>query len=157
MFCFLFTMYIKRTCSQLKYHIGGKRPKSLELIYILCFSVCLYPINVQTAEPIGSKFCVGPLMTLGKVYEWSKFQKFASNKTKFSFKLKNPRNCFLFCFVLQCIQSENVHNGNGSEAYYLYTYLFIYISIYLYKRRSSIDQKTNPSFYGVLEVQIWKK
>ena len=45
-------------------------------IYILCLSVCLfvclYPINVKTTEPIGPKFCVGPHVTPGKVYEWSK-------------------------------------------------------------------------------------
>ena len=36
-------------------------------------SVCLYPINVKTAEPIGPKFVVGHLGTPGKVYEWLKF------------------------------------------------------------------------------------
>ena len=30
----------------------------------ICLSVCLYPINVKTAEPIGPKFFVGPDMTL---------------------------------------------------------------------------------------------
>ena len=47
-------------------------------IYLACLSVCLYPINVKTAEPNGSKFCVRPNMAPGKVYELSKFQKFAS-------------------------------------------------------------------------------
>jgi hypothetical protein len=36
------------------------------LTYILCLSVyqslCLYPINFKTAEPIGPKFCVGVWM-----------------------------------------------------------------------------------------------
>ena len=31
--------------------------------------VCLYPINVKTAEPIGPKFFVGPHGAPGKVYE----------------------------------------------------------------------------------------
>ena len=37
----------------------------------VCLSVCLYPINVKTAEPIGTKFCVGVghHVTPGKVYE----------------------------------------------------------------------------------------
>ena len=35
----------------------------------VCLSVCLYPINVKTAEPIGPKFFVGPHVTPGKVYE----------------------------------------------------------------------------------------
>ena len=43
-------------------------------------SVCLYPINVKTAEPIGPKFFVGHLGTPGKVYKWSKFQIFVSIK-----------------------------------------------------------------------------
>ena len=32
-------------------------------------SVCLYPINVKTAETIGPKFFVGHHMTTGKVYQ----------------------------------------------------------------------------------------
>ena len=41
------------------------------LIYTLLvwLSVSLYPINVKTAEPIGPKFCVGPQMTPGKIYD----------------------------------------------------------------------------------------
>ena len=32
-------------------------------------SVCLYPINVKTAEPIGpKKISLGPRVTPGKVY-----------------------------------------------------------------------------------------
>ena len=34
-----------------------------------CSSVCLYSINVKTAEPIGPKFFVGHHVTTGKVYE----------------------------------------------------------------------------------------
>ena len=32
--------------------------------YQLCLSVCLYPINVKTAEPFRAKFCVGMLNLL---------------------------------------------------------------------------------------------
>ena len=35
----------------------------------VCLYVCLYPINVKTAEPIGPKFFVGHLGPSGKVYE----------------------------------------------------------------------------------------
>ena len=35
----------------------------------VCLLGCLYPINVKTAEPIGSKFFVGHHVTTGKVYE----------------------------------------------------------------------------------------
>ena len=52
--------------------------KLTQSIYILCSSICLfvhlYPSNVKTAEPIGPKFCVGPHMTPGKVYGYSKLQ-----------------------------------------------------------------------------------
>ena len=35
----------------------------------VCLFVCLYPINVKTAEPIGPKFFVGHHVTTGKVYD----------------------------------------------------------------------------------------
>jgi len=38
-------------------------------INLACLSVCLYPINIKTAEPIGPKFFVGHLGTPGNVYE----------------------------------------------------------------------------------------
>ena len=41
-------------------------------------AVCLYPINVKTAEPIWPKFCVGPHMTNEKASGCSKLQKFVS-------------------------------------------------------------------------------
>ena len=48
---------------------------------LVCLSVRLsfrlYLINVKKAEPIGPKFCVGPDVTPGKVYEWLKFKKLA--------------------------------------------------------------------------------
>ena len=53
----------------------------LQYLYFAClFAVCLYPINVKTAESIGPKLCVGPHMTPRKGYGLSKFQKIASNK-----------------------------------------------------------------------------
>ena len=39
-------------------------------IYKFGLSVCLYPINFKTAEPIGPKFFVGHHVTTGKIYEW---------------------------------------------------------------------------------------
>ena len=50
----------------------------------VCLSVCLYPTNVKTAEPIGPKFFVGHLGTPGMVYEKSKFQIFVSIKIRSS-------------------------------------------------------------------------
>ena len=41
-------MFILENCVSIyKFSLGG------------CPGVCLYPINVKTAEPIGPKFCVG--------------------------------------------------------------------------------------------------
>ena len=77
-------------------------------IYVyIRMSVCFFPINVKTVEPIGSKFCVGPNMTPGKLCGSSKFQKQVSNKIRFlsNFKIRK-----LFFIVLQCIHRENVYN-----------------------------------------------
>ena len=70
--------------------------------------------KLKMAEPIGPKRCVGSYMTPGKVYGWSTFQKYASNKN-LSLNLENHRNYFykiseIFIVVLQCIQRENVLN-----------------------------------------------
>ena len=40
-------------------------------IYKFGLSVCLYPINVETAEPIGPTFSAGHHMSQRKVYRWS--------------------------------------------------------------------------------------
>ena len=71
----------------------------------VCLFVCLYPITVKMAEPIGPKFFVGHHVIPGKVYGWSNFQKFASIKIRFlkilkihEFFFENPRN--FFCYLL---------------------------------------------------------
>ena len=56
---------------------GREAPKSLVYIYVacqggLCLFLCLYPINVKTAEPIGPKICEATHITQGKVYGCSK-------------------------------------------------------------------------------------
>ena len=88
--------------------------------------VCLYPINVKTAEPIGPKFFVGHLGTPGKVYEWSKFQIFVSIKirsslnfwkfwksTKFFVKI---RELFLLCFTMYTENMFTINLEDGREA-----------------------------------------
>ena len=49
--------------------------KMMTSIYTLLVwvSVCLYPINVKTAEPIGPKICNPSRNPCGKVTEWPKF------------------------------------------------------------------------------------
>ena len=85
----------------------------------VCLFVCLYPINVKTAELIGPKFFVGSRVTPGNVYEWSKFQIFLSIKIRFSsnfWKFRKYTRCLVkirelfFSFVLRCTQREHVHN-----------------------------------------------
>ena len=82
----------------------------LSVCLFVCLSVCLYPKNVKTAEPIGPKFFVGHLGTPGKIYEWSKFQIFVSIKIRSSLNLwkfwksttffVKIRELFLFCFTM---------------------------------------------------------
>ena len=49
-------------------------------------------MNVKTAEPIGTKFCVGNHVTPGKViYEWSKFLKFVFKTFLFLSNFKNAQ------------------------------------------------------------------
>ena len=56
-------------------------------IYTLlaCLPVCLHPINVKTAEPIGPKFGEGPHMTPGKEF---KIKKYCAQKFIIFFLLK---------------------------------------------------------------------
>ena len=101
-------------------------------IYILCLSVCLFvrlePMNVKTAEPIGPKFCVGPHVASGNVYEWSRFQKFVSNKIRFlsNFEIHeiflwNPRS-FLFCFTMSTKCSQLKYKMGAKPSQYIYIY-----------------------------------
>ena len=72
--------------------------------------VCLYPINVKTAEPIGSKFFVRPCVTQGRFKDERIFKHLPLTNLIYE-NFENPRN-FLFVFVLQYIQKEHVHNRN---------------------------------------------
>ena len=83
----------------------------------LSLSVFLYPMNVKTAEPIGPEFCVGPHVTQGKVYDWSKFQKFVF------------KSVFLF---LQTF--ENVRKNIIKSANFLYC---LFSTVQTTKRRCS--------------------
>ena len=85
----------------------------LSVCLFVCLSVCLYPINVKTAEPIGPKFFVGSRVTPGKVYGWSNLQKCASIKIRFLKFLKIHEFFFwksatFFVFVI-CSVSDPYH------------------------------------------------
>ena len=98
-------------------------------------SVCLYPINVKTAEPIGPIFFVGHLGTPGKVYEWLNFQKFAPTKlvswkfwksTNFFVKI---RELFLFCFTMYTKRTCSqliLKMGAKRPIRLVYVYLYMY-------------------------------
>ena len=96
----------------IQYFIGywiHKRIQYILWFLFICFAclfVCLSNKRV-TDEPIGPKFCVGPCVTPGKVYRWSNFKKFVSNKIqswKFckstKYFLQNLRIFLLFCFTM---------------------------------------------------------
>ena len=57
-----------------KHWIGIQHIVNIQHLYInfaclsVCLFVCLYPINVKTAEPIWPKFFVGTRVIPGKVY-----------------------------------------------------------------------------------------
>ena len=55
-------MYIKK-------HMGTICTSIYTFGLSVCLFVCLYSINVETAEPIGPKFFVGHHVPTGKVYE----------------------------------------------------------------------------------------
>ena len=99
-------------------------------IYLSIHLVCMFLLiqkNVKTAEPIGPKFCVGPHVTPGKGYEWSKFQKFVF-KSFFCFEILKMREkneirklcCFvLYCTKRRCLQIKpqlkvEIKDGRGA-------------------------------------------
>ena len=78
-----------------------------------CLYICLNPINVKTAEPIGPKFCVGPHMTPGKVLLSFKYW---PPKNQFSLNFENSQFFIKYSnfsvFVLQCIQIKSLEYEN---------------------------------------------
>ena len=69
LFLFCFTMFYKENMFTINLEDGREAPskarkkgaKRLEFLVFInfaCLPVCLYPINVKTAEPIGPKFFV---------------------------------------------------------------------------------------------------
>jgi len=101
-------------------------------IYLLWLSVCLYPINVDQNSwtDQAQMFCDTGHKTLGKVYEWSKFQKFASNKILSPINFQNSRHILIksanffvcFCFTMyfkekMLINFNRIWARNALKAY----------------------------------------
>ena len=83
-----------------------------QYINLACLSVCLYPINVKTAEPIGPKTFVGPHGAPGKVYEWSKFQIFVSIKIRSSLNFWKFWKSTKFIVKIRDVLFYDVHKEN---------------------------------------------
>ena len=102
---------------------------SIYIYTLLVRLLFLYPINVTTAKPIEPKIFMGPHVTPGKVYEWSKFQKFVFKSFHFCKILKmrekvlrNPQTfllfLFLYCTKRRCSQIKpqlKVEKEDGRE------------------------------------------
>ena len=75
-------------------------------IHILCLSVRVFVSNKRKyGWTDRAKKILGPHMTKGKIYGWSKFKKLASIKIRFSLNFEIHVICFckiheLFCFLL---------------------------------------------------------
>ena len=96
--------------------------------YFAFLSVRLNPINVKMAEPIWSKFWVGPRMNTGKVFGCSKLQnsvpklfdfcKILKVREKISFNIQTLFLFVLYCKKRRCSQMElpsKVKIEDGSE------------------------------------------
>ena len=81
----------------------GRQFRDLSHLYInlACLFVCLYPINIKTAEPTGPKFFVGNHVTTGRFMNDQNFKYLSalksSKSTKFFVKI---RELFLFSFTM---------------------------------------------------------
>ena len=82
---------------------------------------------------MGPKFFVGP----GKVYEWSNFQTFSSEKIRFKEKFWKSKICYNFIInsakvlVLQGIQRKNLHNWKRRWNIYFYKFYYVNSNINL--------------------------
>ena len=111
---------------------------------VVCLFVCLYPINVKTAEPIGPKFFVGHHVIPGKVYRWLNFQKFASIKIRFLKILKIHEIFLCFCFTMY---TKNMFKPKTIlKDVYLHTYAIL-----------GFKGASRPSFISFVKIFIRNK
>ena len=75
-----------------------------------CLFVCLYPINVKTAEPIGPKPFLRSRVTPGRVYGWSNFQIFASIKIRCLKILKIHEIFFIKCLERRFLKYSEIQD-----------------------------------------------
>ena len=127
-------------CSQIILIASVYKPLSIHL-YFVCLHSCffLYPINLKKAESIGTSR--DPREGLWMI----EFLKICLNKFDFWKFWKSAKSFYkigwnFVCFVLICIQRENVHNWNRrwvkSESQvlkYFKTILLIWFCLSLFK------------------------
>ena len=91
----------------------------------------MYPINVKTAEPIGPKFFVGHLGTLGKVY--SIFITFFKILKIHDIFCENPRIIFVLFYDVHKENMFTINLEDGREAHSkasIYIFQFINFTFY---------------------------
>ena len=121
-----------------------------------CLSVCLYPINVKTAKPIGPKFFCGISYDTGEGYEWSKcknlclkvfylgkFWKFAKNYYEIC-------KLVLFCFILFKVKMLTNKNRRWARSALKASILILfYLVVYL---RGGDNNFTSFNSFNLLEI-----
>jgi len=113
-----------------------------QYINLACLSVCLYPINDKTAKPIRPKFCVGPHVSPGKVYEWSTFQIFVSIKIRFSlnfWKFWKSIKLSVKIHELFFVLFYDVHKENMFTIIIERPIICIYFNMMLFEKKLIID------------------
>ena len=88
-------------------------------IYILCSVCCLNPINVETAEPIRSKFCMATHITLVRGFIEAQNHKnlFVFKKFRFSQNFENDRKNIVKSanFFVIIVQRENAYRYSKNK------------------------------------------
>ena len=83
-------------------------------IYFACLSVCLFvclnPINVETAEPTGPTFCLGPHITPGKGWWMIKIWKISLQQILIFIKFWKSMN--FFCFTIYAKMHDYLPRGH---------------------------------------------
>ena len=91
-------------------------------INLACLSVCLYSINVKTAEPIGPKFFVGHLGTKISnicLHQNSIFIKFLKILKIHEIFCENPQTIFVLFYDVQKENMFTINLEDGREARFI--------------------------------------
>ena len=134
----------------------------------LCFSVCLFPINVRTAEPIVPKFCVGPhLCPQGRLMIDRNFK--ISLLTKFNFhKIFKIHETFVwnlrtfFVIVFYNVHKEKMftieieYGRKAPWKPYIVTWYLSYLHLKLKVKLHCSDQQVSSFLLLHTVVSVWR-